>query len=430
MKGAEQPVEAVFKQDGTLVFHSEDIMETVDFRGTWSEKDNVITASLVPGEMSMGSAQVQRIDLREGNYYRVTTRTQKMAEAHYYQLCMDFDYQYGLKNFLGIASFDDELTSLNYKQNLLSQDTAVYYDTLSKWLIGGKMGDQHCTLNHEGFASLRPSISLGATYASYAGPRIDRFATGYARTGQAKAKLANQVLNIHNQTAVISISDFLTNLNDPFKGIDAYKVPEGTSDVSAYLTTQMNKDSFKGVCYALNEVKKNASIKNVCFDVALNRGGYVMLVPFLSAVMTDDPVLYYENSISNNRIESHYKADLNGDGVFGGEGDTWKGKYNYYVLQGGGSFSAGNIFPTAAKNGGYAITIGEKTAGGGCGVGRRSDITGYSFLYNANFGFVEKKDDGTFVNSEGGVDPMVAMDIFDVYDLEKLDAKLQTLQQN
>ena len=428
MKGAKTPVAASFKSDKSLSIKSEDLMETVDITGTWSEKDEMITANFISDSILSGSTKIQHIDLSDRTVYRKSTRSEAMAKANYYQLCMDFDYQYGLKNFLGINSFDSEFSRLGCRADLLSTNLETYQSALCRFLVGGKMGDNHYSFVCEGFNSLHPGASIAGEYAKYGGERIDRYIEGNSRASAAKSKLDKLVLNISGSTAVISFSSFTVGLSDPFSGIDSYVVPQGTADVDAFLNTEMNKNVINGICYTLNEVKKNPDIKNICFDVGVNRGGYVMLVPFISAVMTDDPSVIYENSMTGSRVEGHYKADLNNDGVFGGEGDTWKGKYNFYIIQAGGSFSAGNIFPTAAKNAGYATTIGEATAGGGCGVCRRTDLTGVYFQYNGSIGFPEKKSDGTFINSEVGVDPNIAMDINDVYDMAKLNAKLQELK--
>ena len=419
--------EAVFASDGKLTIKSDDLFGTVDFGGTWKLEGDVIAAEFVPE--GMGRRQTQYIDLSAGGYYRQSERTASMAEATYYQLCMDFDYQYGLKNMLGIESFDAEFERLGHKEALQGRSIETYQDTLAKFLVSGKMGDSHYTPIAEGFSSLHPGVSIGTKYSDYAGERIIRHQEGVARVSQAKsgASLKGTTLNVQGETAVITFTGFLCDYKKEFKGIDAYTVPQGTEDVDAFLTTKMTAHFVEGICYAMNEIKKNDAIKNVCFDVGFNTGGYVMFVPFISAIMTDDPCLVVENSVSRSRTDVHYKADLNGDGVYGGDGDTWKGKYNYYVIQGGGSFSAGNIFPTAAKNGGYATTIGEPTAGGGCGVARRCDITGFFFQYNGYIGFPEKLKDGTYRNSEAGTTPMVEMDMKDVYDLAKLDAKLKQI---
>ena len=416
---------AVFLPSGTVTIKSEDAMETVDFSGTWKQEGQILIATLNPE--GMGNKQTQYIDLSEGGYYHQTQRTSSMAEATYYQLCMDFDYQYGLKDMLQISSFDAEFQRLGIKNAMIGKDVDAYQEALAKFLVSGKMGDSHYTPIAEGFYSVHPGVKYGSNHVEEAGERILRHQQGVAKVSQAKtgAQLKNKILNVQGETAVITFSGFSCSYTKEFKGIDAYKVPEGTEDVDAFLTSRMTEHFVEGICYALNEVKKNGAIKNVCFDVGFNIGGYVMFVPFLSGIMTDDPSVIFENSVSHSRIEGHYAIDLNADGVYGGNGDTWKGKYNYYIIQAVGSFSAGNIFPTAAKNGDYAKTIGEPTAGGGCGVARRSDITGLSFNYNGAIGFPERQQDGSFKNSEIGTTPMIAMDVNDVYDLTKLDAKLK-----
>ena len=417
--------EAVFLPNGTLTFKSDDLMETIDFSGTWKKDGDVLVAEMNPN--GMGVKQTQYIDLSAGGYYHTTERTASMAEANYYQLCMDFDYQYGLKEMLQISSFDEEFQRLGYKDALMGKDIDAYEDTLSKFLVAGKMGDNHYTAVTEGFSSLHPGVSTAAKHLEEAGERIQRHQAGVAKVSQAKSSsgLKNLTLNIEGETAMITFTSFVCNYKQDFKGVDYYQVPQGTENVDAFITSKMTNHFVEGICYAMNEIKKNEAIKNVVFDVAYNNGGYVMFVPFLSAFMTDDPVVITQNTISGSILESHYRADLNADGIYGGAGDTWKDKYNYYILQAGGSFSAGNIFPTTAKNGGYAKTIGEPTAGGGCGVNRRSDITGYCFNYNGFIGFPERKDDGSYVNSEAGATPMIPMDISDAYDMVKLNNKLK-----
>ena len=418
---------ASFLNNGTVTIKSEDVMETVDYKGTWKASGDIIVASLA--SEGMGKKQTQYIDLSEGGYYRQTTRTPSMAEATYYQLCMDFDYQYGLKDMLKISSFDAEFQRLGIKKTLIGTDLEAYQDALAKFLVSGKMGDGHYSFLSEGFSSLHPGESIATKYSDYSGERILRYQEGVARVSKARtdASVKNRILNIEGETAIITFSGFVCDYKAEFKGIDAYQVPEDTEDVDAFLSSKMTTHFVQGICYALNEIKKNKAIKNICFDVTYNTGGYVMFVPFLSAIMTDDPSVIVENSLSHSRIEAHYLADLNADGVYGGEGDTWKGKYNYYVLQGGGSFSAGNIFPTCAKNGGYAVTIGEPTAGGGCGVTRRCDLTGFFYQNNGYVGFPMRNDDGSYTNSEIGTTPKVAMDINDVFNFTKLDAKLKEL---
>lgn len=426
-KRADAKCSAVFLNDGTLTFKSEDLMETVDYKGTWAKDGDILVAQMI--SEGMGGNQTQYIDLSEGGYYRQTQRTASMAQATYYQLCMDFDYQYGLKNMLGITSFDAEFQRLGYKDALMGKDVDAYQDTLSKFLVAGKMGDSHYTGVAEGFYSLHPGENVASKHRDEAGERIIRYQNGVAKVSQARSgqNWKHATLNIEDETAIISFTSFQSDYTKEFKGIDAYQIPVGTEDVDAFLTSKMNSHVIEGICYALNAIKGNDAIKNVCFDVGYNIGGYVMFVPFISAIMTDDPSIIFENSISGSRIEAHYEADLNADGIYGGKGDTWKDKYNYFVIQAGGSFSAGNIFPTAAKNGGYARTIGEPTAGGGCGVTRRCDITGYFFQYNGCYGFPTRKNDGSFVNSEIGTTPMIEMDVNDVYDPIKLNTKLKEL---
>lgn len=43
--------------------------------------------------------------------------------------------------------------------------------------------------------------------------------------------------------------------------------------------------------------------------------------------MTIDPSIVYRNTLDNLLLDLHYKVDLNGDGEYGGQGDTFADKY-------------------------------------------------------------------------------------------------------
>jgi hypothetical protein len=156
-----------------------------------------------------------------------------------------------------------------------------------------------------------------------------------------------------------------------------------------------------------------------------NLGGEIRCAPYLAAFLTLDPSIVIENSMDHSLIDYHYKVDLNGDGVFGGNGDSFEGKYKFYLLN-GANFSAGNEFPTMAKNTGFAKVIGDKSAGGACAIANRSDITGVTYRLSSMFRLMVKQGDNYIANDDG-IEPDYKVPFDNMFDLKKLDAWLNTL---
>ncbi|MBQ4255410.1 MAG: hypothetical protein II721_05400 [Bacilli bacterium] len=418
----------VMKNDGTCTLKTNDgdLMPTFDFKGNW-EKDgeDFLSFSLSPTEEdSILSSFSETIDLSEKTYYRAEKRSASMAKAHYYDLCLDFDYLYGEKSFHKYSSADEFFALKGFKPNLLSLDNATYYDTLSKLLMGEDFGDSHVTLRNEGFASKDYKKNLGE-YTSYSGKRLKDYQDAAKRVGTVRANFEGYQFS--GETA----SMFLPNFGGAYKeGLSKAVLQNKYSGEEEGKYEKIGKAAFNdmmiGLGYFLNDIVKNPAIKNVVLDVSGNLGGYAMWIPYVMAIFTDDPYITFTNSIDNSIVETHYKADLDGDGVFGGEKDTFKGKYNFYVATAGASYSAGNIFPTMVKDSGIAKVIGEKTGGGCCGVFARTDLTGYLYQYSGNIAFPHKENN-SFIIAEDGLEPDIKMDLETFTDIKKLDAALKEL---
>ena len=354
----------VFKTDGTCFAKTNDntFMPTFDFVGTWNKDGaDFIDFALKPSEDGVLSPISDTIDLSDRTYYRVKERTLSMAKAHYYDLCLDFDYLYGEKSFHGYASADEFFDSKGFKVNLLSHDNATYYDALSRLLMGEDFADSHVTLRNEGFGSLDYKRNLGE-YSSYAGKRKKDYDAAVGTLGGVRASYEGY--QVSGETASIFLPTFM----------GAYREGQSKSLLENVYTGDEEKkmerigkaaynDILIGLGYFLNDISKNPSIKNVVFDVSGNLGGYVMWVPYVMAVMTDDPYLSYLNSVDGSIVEAHYQADLDGDGVFGGPKDTFKGKYSFYIATYGASYSAGNILPAMAKVSGSSQSLQVKSPG-------------------------------------------------------------------
>ena len=86
---------------------------------------------------------------------------------------------------------------------------------------------------------------------------------------------------------------------------------------------------------------------------------------------------------------------------FGDEGDTFKGKFNFYCLTSAFSFSCGNCLPGIAKEAGVKI-IGETSGGGTSPVGVYFDGLGTFFNLSNHYDMCYK-DGGKFVHNDAGI---------------------------
>lgn len=421
-KGVPCGVELILKEDKSVRMVSTEeesaMGHVIDYTGTFAEEGTVLSLTLEPGGASLADERTLRIDLGEGSYYAKSTRSKEMAMAHYYALCLQLDRSYGLKSFLNVESFDAYIESLGYKEKLLGTDVPTYYDTLSRFLYGGKMGDGHVTLISEGIPSTDPTKSLGTVYYDIRGERTTTYMNNMTRLSQASGGVSYKR---SDDTLILSFYgfDYPYAQRKELDGYTSYTVKDGEKIEDVYFN-KVSKNAFEGISMALNEALKDKTIKNIVFDITTNRGGYAMMVPLICGFMTDDPFIIYRNENTEGTVEAHYKVDLNGDGKFGQPDDTLKDSFKYYVLSAGASFSAANLFAAAVKSGDYATLIGQKSMGGQCAVTRCSDLTGYFYQYSSYYSFLQKDDKGVVHTAEGGIEPDIVLPEESLFNAEKI----------
>lgn len=148
--------------------------------------------------------------------------------------------------------------------------------------------------------------------------------------------------------------------------------------------------------------KNSKVVKNVVIDLTNNGGGLIATLPYVCAFFSDDPSFTVKDTVNGTIRDYHYKVDLNGDGVFGGEGDTFKNDFNFFVLTSGFSFSCGNSLPGIAKNNGVKI-IGERSGGGVSPVGVFMDALGSNFSLSHYYNMTYKDANGKYVQNDAGI---------------------------
>ena len=370
-----------------------------------------------------------KLPLRE-TFYAAKKRSPEVAQFTYDMLRFQFEQFYGIKDVLKMDSFDSYVIQKGLKDRLLSLDAEVYDKALAELLMTNvDDGHTHYTL---------PSIysgkaaETGVKYVQqYQGPRrkgmIEKV-QNYSKLRAQTMKLPEgsdpvlaQGLFMQGSTAVIRFDSFANQSMFVSNELD----PNEERDVDPRAAIKEGEIPLAFDC-SFYRIKQNKDIKNVVIDLTCNGGGQVMVIPYILAHFTDDPTVYFRDVCLDTVKEFHYKVDLNHDKVYGGEGDTYKGKYNFYVLTSGFSFSCADFLPTFAKAAGIKI-IGEKSGGGTCTVGGFSDGSG-SYYHISSQNVCVYPDGNTFKHTDAGVTVDYELPSSSWYDLQKLDTFVSGLK--
>ncbi|GEM_PF-4636526 len=424
-------IDFVLNKDGTgsALSRESSPLKAVDFSINWSEDGNIISMDLVKMLMGEPAGDTRHIKIRkdDSSYYGQESRSASMALDNYRGLCFDLDLNFGLKSFKEIASFDEYFTSKGRKEALLSTNPETYQDAMAK-VIYTDFDEMHSVgldqsyygdFNDGTYFSGKANDSDG--HVGYYGQRNRKFLDEIRRLTDLYNQEGNkrESYEVYNDLAVLKFDNFYYK-NDLAYNNSVYMTDSYEKAQQEYFKAWTNQDTYKAIAIAFNDIVKNGSIKNIVFDVSLNTGGQVAVMPLLTAFYNRDPNLIIQNNIDGSIIDLHYEADLNGDGEYATEDDSFEGKKNFYFLTGGVSFSCGNAFPTMAKNSKKAKIIGELSAGGSCMVDAFTTFDGLTFNTSSPYQFMLDKGKGTYVYNENGVPLDYAYALENAYNMGKL----------
>ena len=311
-------------------------------------------------------------------------RDRYFAEHNYYAFMFMLDHYYGFLDER-FAPWDTYLTNNNpsLKEALMSNDEATYSDAVDK-LINSVIGDGH-TNSYNGTSAFG-SGSYSSHY--YSSDREDQLSDDYWTCASARYDRFGYnvpALRFSGDTAIIT-----------FDGFNHAGYEFTSSNINGY----KNYDSFALFHYAFEQINARSDINNVIFDITCNGGGDTnALVPMLG-FLTDDVHIQQYSPLTKAHCDLHYRIDINLDGVYDAN-DTFKDRYNFYVLTSNYSFSCANLFPGVCKKEGYAKIIGQKSGGGACVVYYTSTPDGKPFRISGNMR--ECGDNGYSSHFDSGV---------------------------
>ena len=355
-------------------------------------------------------------------YFATEKRSDAVAKYSYNLLRFHFDNTYGLKDVLtsryGYTDFESFVKGKKLYGGLLSKDSHKYDEALSKFLLT-YVDDGHTSYKATSIYSCGTGKTAQSLSRENYGERHKSLVTKYQEyvTKRNNSILSKDKIGLftYDETAVIRFDEFAYNNN--------YIVNSYPEETSISSVVEFNSAALFDLSFT--EIQKNSNIKNVVIDLTCNSGGLASLLPYMAAFFTDDPVMYYKNPVTKSESELHYQVDLNHDGTYGGEGDTYKDKYNFYILTSDFSFSCGTALPTIAKNVGVT-TIGKQSGGGACPVGAYSDGSGS--IYTSSIPTqICLNDNGTLSHNDNGVPPTYNLDMDSWYSMVKLNTFVKNL---
>ena len=385
----------------------------------WAKKGDILKVTVSNDKGPLGDYQIHM------NQTRIFSDSisREVSAYNYDILRFVFDTIYGLKDVKGYKDAVSFFQSAGVEAGLKSSKVSEYNAALSKLI--GYVDDGHTAyLNMSHYSSMAELDNEGTYKKSSIGQRTANITTLYKKYMAAKMAKTKQLnpddqnpddppyyqgikFSSNKETAILSFNVFEHN-GDEIKNMKElfpadYSIEESNYNIQTrakyiFSTPEGFSQAFK-ILDIINASSK--VVKNVVIDLTTNVGGAIMTLPYISAFFSDDP--HYVLRDVNNGVtrEYHYKVDLNGDGVFGGEGDTYKGKFNFYFLTSGVSFSCGNCLPGLGKDAGAKI-IGETSGGGTSPVGVYFDALGTYFNISNHYQMCYKVND-KFVQNDSGI---------------------------
>ncbi|MCR5348096.1 MAG: hypothetical protein K6E59_00580 [Bacilli bacterium] len=408
----------------------EEPIDGVNVSYAWQKKEDALLVNVTYSMVDPNTNQTisvpkgtQKIPLKEGFYK--SNRSKQMADFTYDLLRFQFDHYYGLKDVAGYQDFDAYASSKGLKDGLHSLDNDTYNKALATLLM------THIDDGHTQYSL--PSIFSGKTKSDGQKLAGETLGNRFKTLGQKRAEymaLREKTMGAPEGT---NLQGYFTKGNTAvirFDGFDAPGTivanvkPEDmeTLDPLSYIANGDIPAAFDASFYRIG---KNKDIKNVVIDLTCNGGGSVMVIPYIAAHFSKDPTIYSEDIAMGVKKEFHYAVDLNHDQIYGGEGDSYEGKYTFYVLTSDFSFSCASFLPAVAKSAGVKI-IGKKSGGGACSVGAFSDGCGSVYNISSPQRTLYKVGD-SFAHIDAGVPLDHELDSASWYNLDALNTFLNNL---
>lgn len=358
----------------------------------------------------------------EGN--QSGTRSAALAEFCYNELCLNLDFNYGLKAIHGIEKypdFDTYFRCVGLKNRLKSQDAATFANAV-KDVCEFYFGDGHS--NYMGNSHY---LKIDATVSgNRPTPQSDAYDANWKKYLQARGTPYVDPRNLppvdqrpkkpayikSGDTAIVRFDHFTFKDGENRASKIAHEADFGSvSDANSLISNYIyfynsdlenTYDTLSLIHYANKLIKADSSIKNVVLDLSCNGGGAVTTAAFVISWMLGECQLQMTNPITGAKWSVTCKADVNCDGSFN-DSDTIKDK-NLFCLVSPCSFSCGNLVPVMLKAS-DRVTILGVTSGGGAGVVQTSTAADGTYFRMSGKCVLSVQKNGSNYDIDKGAEP-------------------------
>ncbi len=167
---------------------------------------------------------------------------------------------------------------------------------------------------------------------------------------------------------------------------------------------------------AIERAQNDPEVKNLIIDTSTNGGGSSDIVIFITSMFCDKPDMYWENTLTGQKMKSSFDVDRNLDGKFDEKDKDVKLKMNIGVLISSCSFSCGNMLPALLKDYGICL-LGKQSGGGSCCVLYNPSADGFGYRYSTHRARLNNLKGE---NIDNGIRPDYELEYDDFFDIPKV----------
>ncbi|MGN0449129.1 MAG: S41 family peptidase [Ruminococcus sp.] len=338
-------------------------------------------------------------------YYSVDSKdsiSEDLARFNYYELCLNLDLRYGLKEAHQIKDFDSYLGRMGLKTEYLSGDV-LRIEKANRKLYINCFADFHSGLLNKSPYLDKESSLIGNMY-EYNNDFYDRIGSMQKSTTARKEKLGEvEPYERRGNTVFITFDEFTMK-----SAVDMYY-----TDNYEYVLT----DTLDLFAYAVKRLQnEDSDAENVVIDVSCNGGGYNIACAYAISTILGQSNIVIRNPNTNALRQTITDADLNLDGKIDQNDKSMKelGK-NIAVIVSDASFSCGNLLPCNLKSRDKDVLIlGQQSGGGGCVVGYGATATGSFLQFSSTKQFTTMKN-GYIKDIDDGIAPDISLSLSKMY---------------
>ena len=325
--------------------------------------------------------------------------SEEERNLYFDQMCLLFDYGYGLKKDKGFSSFSAFVEEKGFRTDFESKDPKKLDEALHLSL--SYLNDGHTSFTLQ--SCLYNFGEFGYDSSRYNPVRSKWLDDGekFGESRPSSAPLGNSI-DEANKTFYIAFNQFTECPDGSLYNEATYK---DQATINANTAAQ-----FASAYRYLSSEEAKGKIDTVVVDLATNEGGASDSLLYALCTLVGEAKVLTRNPLTGAKNDSRIKADLNLDGMIDDKdvGLVDKG-YNVAILSSQYTFSCGNALPALAKYSSPKIkTLGETSGGGACVLRSTMSDIGSSFVLSGLTEISVEKN-GSIVNVDKGVEADVSI---------------------